>query len=152
SGLERQLRVKLLVRSSTGVRATEAGTALLGEARAVLARRGEAVRAMARVAGGGGGGVGVGSPLGVPPRLLSSALAEMTEACPDTRVRALHMSTAEQLAALHAGDLDVGLLRERPTGQEFDAMLVNTERLGVLLDAELTAEVAGPDGVGLDAL
>ncbi|MEU1597027.1 LysR family transcriptional regulator [Streptomyces sp. NPDC005708] len=152
SGLERQLRVKLLVRSSTGVRATEAGTALLGEARAVLARRDEAVRTMARFTDGGGGVLRIGIPLEFPSRLLSSALTEMTEACPDTRVRALHMSTAEQLAALHAGDLDVGLLRERPTGQEFDAMLVNTERLGVLLNAELAAELAGPDGIGLDAL
>ncbi|GAA3829700.1 hypothetical protein [Streptomyces chiangmaiensis] len=43
--------------------------------------------------------------------------------------------TSGQLSALRAGELDVGLLRERPRGQECDAMLVNREPLGVLLSA-----------------
>lgn len=152
SGLERELRVRLLVRSSTGVRPTDAGAALLGEARALLSRRDQAVRTMARYADGGGGVVRIGVPLEFPSRLLNPALTELAEACSDTRVRARHLSTSEQLAALHIGELDVGLLRERPAGQEFDAMLVNRERLGVLLAAEQTAEPAGPDGIALDAL
>ncbi|MFJ6120326.1 LysR family transcriptional regulator [Streptomyces sp. NPDC092129] len=152
SGLERQLRVKLLLRSSTGVRATDAGAALLGEARAVLARRDQALRTMARFTGGGGGVLRIGIPLEFPARLLNSALAELAEACPDTRVQAQHLSTAQQLAALQAGELDLGLPRERPTGQEYDAMLVNQERLGVLLAAHQAAELAGPEGIALDAL
>jgi DNA-binding transcriptional LysR family regulator len=151
-GLERQLRVKLLVRGSTGVRATDAGTALLGEARAILARRDQALRTMARYADGGGGVLRIGIPLEFPSRLLNPALAELAEACPDTRVQARHLSTAEQLSALRAGELDMGLLRERPTGQEFDAMLVNRENLGVLLAASQAAELAGPKGIALDAL
>jgi DNA-binding transcriptional LysR family regulator len=39
NNLERELSVKLLVRSSTGVEPTEAGITFLAEARAVLARR-----------------------------------------------------------------------------------------------------------------
>ncbi|MCZ0991093.1 LysR substrate-binding domain-containing protein [Streptomyces diastatochromogenes] len=62
------------------------------------------------------------------------------------------MSTAEQLDALRAGELDVGLLRERPSGPEFDALLVVRERLGVLLAADQAAELTGPDGIALDAL
>ncbi|WP_369390151.1 LysR family transcriptional regulator [Streptomyces sp. CG1] len=152
SGLERELRVKLLVRSSTGVRPTDAGLALLGEARALLARRDQVVRTMAQYTGGGGGVLRIGIPLEFPSRLLSPALTELAEACPDTRVQARHLSTSEQLAALHAGELDLGLLRERPTGQEFDAMLVNRERLGVLLAADQAAELSGPEGIALDAL
>ncbi|MGW9592200.1 LysR family transcriptional regulator [Streptomyces chartreusis] len=68
SGLERQLGVKLLVRSSTGVRATEAGTALLTEARAVLARHDQALRVMARYVGPGGGALRIGIPLELPGR------------------------------------------------------------------------------------
>jgi DNA-binding transcriptional LysR family regulator len=152
SGLERQLRVKLLVRSSTGVRPTDAGVALLGEARAMLARRDQALRTMAQYTGAGGGVLRIGIPLEFPSRLLSPALTELAEACPDTRVQARHLSTSEQLAALHADELDLGLLREHPTGQEFDAMLVNRERLGVLLAADQAAELSGPWGIALDAL
>ncbi|MFD4599977.1 LysR family transcriptional regulator [Streptomyces sp. NPDC058464] len=151
-GLERQLGVKLLVRGSSGVTATEAGTALLGEARAVLARHDQAVRLMAGYAGPGGGALRLGIPLELPPGLLDPALAELAEACPETRVQARHLSTAEQLTALRAGELDVGFLRERPSGPEFDALLVVREKLGVLVAAEQAAELAGPDGIPLDAL
>ncbi|MFF1356613.1 LysR substrate-binding domain-containing protein [Streptomyces sp. NPDC058297] len=49
-------------------------------------------------------------------------------------------------------DLDLGLLRERPIGQDLDAMLVVEERLGVLLAAERAAGLVGPQGIRLDAL
>jgi DNA-binding transcriptional LysR family regulator len=151
-GLERQLGVKLLVRSSTGVQPTDAGTELLGEARAVLARYEQAVRAMARYTGKGDGVLRIGIPLELPSGLLDPALAAITEAHPDTRVRALHLSSAQQLAALQEDGLDVALLRERPPGREFDALLVVREALGVLLEAKQSAELAGPDGIPLDAL
>ncbi|MER6533337.1 LysR family transcriptional regulator [Streptomyces sp900105755] len=152
SGLERQLGVRLLVRGSSGVKATEAGTALLGEARAVLARHDRAVRVMAGYAGPGGGSLRVGIPLELPSGLLDPALAELAAAHPETRVQARHLSTAEQLAALRAGELDVGFLRERPSGPEFDALLVAREKLGVLVAAAQAAELARPDGIPLDAL
>ena len=44
TALERQLSVQLLVRSSTGVRTTEAGVTLLAEARAILVRHDQMVR------------------------------------------------------------------------------------------------------------
>ena len=47
NALERELGVKLLVRSSTGVQPTEAGMTLLAEARAILARRDQAMATMA---------------------------------------------------------------------------------------------------------
>ncbi|MER6121915.1 LysR substrate-binding domain-containing protein [Streptomyces sp. NPDC001795] len=141
SGLERQLGVKLLVRGSTGVGATEAGTALLAEARAVLAPHDQALRAMARYTGPGGGALRIGIPLELPTGLLDPALTELREAHPDTRVQARHLSTAEQLVALHSGEPDVGFLRERPSGPRFDALLVVREKLGVLPAAEQAAEV-----------
>jgi DNA-binding transcriptional LysR family regulator len=48
TALERRFGVRLLVRTSTGVQVTDAGTTLLGEARAVLARHDQALAAMAR--------------------------------------------------------------------------------------------------------
>lgn len=152
SGLERQLGVRLLVRGHAGVRATEAGTALAGEARAVLAQHDRALRVMAEYAGPGGGALRIGIPLELPSGLLDAALAELAEAHPETRVQARHLSSAEQLTALRAGELDVGFLRERPSGPEFDALLVVREKLGVLIAADQAAELAGPDGIPLDAL
>jgi DNA-binding transcriptional LysR family regulator len=152
SGLERQLGVKLLERSSTGVRPTEAGAALLGEARAILARHDEALRRMAEFTTEGGGVLRLGVPTELPPDLLQRTLAKFAANCPDSRVMPRHLSTAAQLSALRSGELDVGLVRERPVGEEFDAMLVLRENLGVLLASELAAGLVGPEGLRLDSL
>jgi DNA-binding transcriptional LysR family regulator len=152
NGLERELRLKLLDRSSTGTRPTEAGRTLFEEAQAVLARYRQAERAMARLADGGSGVLRLGIPLEFPFDVLQPALAELGEACPDTKVQVRHLSTAQQIAGLRAGELEVGLLRERPSGEDFDAILVTREKLGVLLCTQYAAELAGPDGVALDAL
>ncbi|MEZ0066436.1 DNA-binding transcriptional LysR family regulator [Streptacidiphilus sp. MAP12-20] len=151
-GLERELRVKLLVRSSTGVRPTEAGNALLGEARAVLARHDQAVRAMGAFVDAGGGVLRIGVPLELSSSVLTPALARLAELSPTTRVQVRHLSTAEQTAALRAGELDVGLLRERPAEQGFDSLLVSRERLGVLLSTECAANLMGAAGIALEAL
>jgi DNA-binding transcriptional LysR family regulator len=150
--LERQLGIPLLVRRSTGVQATEAGMTLLNEARAVLARHDQALAAVARHTVAGGSVLRIGIPLELPTDLLTTPLADLAAAYPGTRVQARHMSTAAQLDALRAGDLDLGLVREHPIGQDLDAVLAVEERLGVLLTADQATKVAGPDGVRLDAL
>ncbi|WP_043786977.1 LysR family transcriptional regulator [Amycolatopsis rifamycinica] len=140
TALERRLGVRLLVRTSTGVQVTDAGTTLLGEARAVLARHDQALAAMARHTAAGGGVLRVGVPLELPPDLLPAALARL----PDTRVQARHLSSVAQVAALRAGELDVGLVRERPAGPDLDAVLVVTEDVGVLLAADLAEKLGSP--------
>lgn len=140
TALERRLGVRLLVRTSTGVQVTDAGTTLLGEARAVLARLDQALAAMARHTADDGGVLRVGVPLELPPELLPSALARL----PDTRVQARHLSSVAQVAALRAGELDVGLVRERPAGPDLDAALVVTEDVGVLLAADLAEKLGSP--------
>ncbi|MBM0229643.1 MULTISPECIES: LysR family transcriptional regulator [Micromonospora] len=152
NALERQLGVQLLVRRSTGVQATEAGMTLLAEARAVLSRHDQAVAAVARHTAAGDRVLKLGIPLELPTDLLSRPLADLAAAHPGTRVQARHMSTAAQFAALRAGEIDVGLVREHPIGPDLDAVLVVEEALGVLLSADQAAAVAGPDGIRLDAL
>jgi DNA-binding transcriptional LysR family regulator len=151
SSLERQLGVKLLERSSTGVRPTEAGAALLSEARAILARHDQALRRMSEFTAESGV-LHLGVPVELPPDLLERTLAEFSASCPDTRVVPRHLSTAAQLSALQGGELDVGLVRQRPARESFDAMLVLRENLGVLLASEVAAGLVGPDGVRLEAL
>ncbi|MFG1934888.1 LysR family transcriptional regulator [Mycobacterium sp. NPDC048908] len=152
NNLERELAVKLLVRSSTGVRPTAAGHTLLGEARAVLARRDQALATMAELTAGGISVIRVGVPLELDPDVLPPALARFAAKSPNTRVVPRQLSTAAQFAALRDDALDVGLVRERPTGPEFDAMLVSRENLGVLIASEMADQLVGPDGVQLAAL
>jgi DNA-binding transcriptional LysR family regulator len=152
NALERNLGVKLFDRSSSGVRPTDAGLILLGEARAVLARYHQALRAMARFSTDTGADIRLGIPLELAPDILPRALAKFSSAYPDTRVVPRHLSTADQFAALRSGELDVGLVRERPTGSEFDSMLVAEENLGILLASRIATELLGPEGIRLDAL
>jgi DNA-binding transcriptional LysR family regulator len=152
SALERETGVRLLERVSTGVRPTEAGVALLEEARAVLARYRQALRTMSSYRGEASGVIRLGIPLELAPHLLTGALARFAAEVPETRVVPRHLSTAAQFAALRGDELDVGLVRERPTGSEFDAMLVGRESLGVLLDSSVAAARVGPDGIALHDL
>jgi DNA-binding transcriptional LysR family regulator len=152
NNLERELAVKLLVRSSTGVQPTAAGSTLLSEARAVLARRDQALATMAELTADGVSVIRLGVPLELDPDVLRPTLARFSEKSPNARVVPRQLSTAAQFAALRDDTLDVGLVRERPAGPEFDAMLVSRENLGVLIASELADELVGPDGVQLAAL
>ena len=152
SALERELGVTLLKRTSTGVHPTEAGTALLAEARAVLARYHQAVRTMSTYSTGAGEVIRLGIPLELAPDVLPTALAKFAAESPNTRVVPQHLSTAAQFTALRSDQLDVGLVRERPSGSEFDAMLVAQECTGVLVSSKVAARLADSDGVRLEQL
>jgi molybdate transport repressor ModE-like protein len=147
AALEQQVGAELLVRSSTGVQLTEAGTVLAAEARAVLARYDQALTTLGRFAAAGDPALRVGMPLELPPDLLPEALKALTERHPRTRVTVRHMSSAAQLDALRDGELELGLLRSRPPDGELDAQVVVEERLGVLL-----ATTPDPAGVRLERL
>ena len=75
----------------------------------------------------------LGVPLELPPDLFARALAKFAANGPEHAVVPSHLSTSAQVSALRSDELDVGLVRERPAGKEFDAMLVLQENLGVLL-------------------
>jgi DNA-binding transcriptional LysR family regulator len=146
--LERELGTPLLTRTSTGATPTEAGRTLVTEARAVLARYQQAVAAVACHGSTRRWRAAARRPARTPPDLLAKPFADLAKACPDTRISARHLSTA----ALRAGELDVGLVRENPIGPDIDAAPVVDEPLGVLLAASIVGELAGADGVRLDAL
>jgi DNA-binding transcriptional LysR family regulator len=150
--LERELGVTLLERTRTGVRPTEAGATLLVEARAVLARYHQALRAMSSYTTETSGVIRLGIPLELAPDVLPATLAKFAAESPRTRIVPQHLSTAAQFMALRSDQLDVGLVRERPSGSEFDAMLVAQEPLGVLVSSALAARLADSDGIQLDQL
>jgi DNA-binding transcriptional LysR family regulator len=94
----------------------------------------------------------LGIPLELAPDVLPTALARFAVESSNTRVVPQHLSTAAQFEALRSDQLDVGLVRERPSGSEFDAMLVAQEPLGVLISSKVAARLARSDGVQLDQL
>ena len=151
AALEREFRTPLLIRGSTGVRPTPNGEVLAREAMTILARYEQAMARMTRELEADTV-LRLGVPLELPMALLTGPLAEMAETCPHTRVEVRHLATSAQLAALNGGQLDLGLLRERPGDETFDSLQVDAEPLGVLLARHVADEVAGPDGVRLDTL
>jgi DNA-binding transcriptional LysR family regulator len=128
--LEEELGVRLFDRSARQVRLTEQGRLLLGEARAIVTR----VDRLHELARQGGGAV---LKVGVPPYLAASVLAALIAAfraaSPDVRVAPAEIWTADQVAALADGTIDVGLVRHPITapGLRFGQVLVQPQ--GVLL-------------------
>jgi DNA-binding transcriptional LysR family regulator len=150
--LERQLGVRLLLRSSTGVTTTEAGAILLREARALIAQHERVLVAVAGAAAVNPGVLRVGIPLEFPADLLPAVLADLSSTYPLTRVTVSHASSAAQLAALQDGELDVALVRECPADPRYDAVLAVEEAIGVLLATARADELADPGGVRLHRL
>jgi molybdate transport repressor ModE-like protein len=150
--LERQLGVQLLVRSSTGVTTTDAGAILLREGRALIARYDLVVQAVAGREGVRPGTLAMGIPLELPAGLLPGVLAELSAMFPQTRVEVSHASSAAQLAALQAAQLDVALVREYPADPRYDAVLTVEEALGVVLAAAHADKLADPGGIRLHRL
>jgi DNA-binding transcriptional LysR family regulator len=154
--LERQLGVQLLVRHHAGVRATYAGTVLVQEARGLIEYHDRIQADMGKLAGGAGsataGLIRIGVPLEFPPDRLPTVLGQLANAYPDTRVTLIHLSSTAQVEALRAGELDVGLVRDRPADPRLDAALAVREAMGVILAAARAEEIGDPTGVHLHEL
>lgn len=149
--LERELGRPLLVRSRVGVRLTDAGERLIPHARALLELHDRAAR---EVPGGADEecALRVGVPLEFPLDVLTSAVARLATSHASTRVELRTGSSAHQLGALRARELDLALVRDRPADDGLDAVLVVEEEPGVVLSAAQAAAVSGTDGVPLESL
>ncbi|MEU7832305.1 LysR substrate-binding domain-containing protein [Nonomuraea sp. NPDC049129] len=138
--LEEELGVRLFDRSARQVRLTEAGRLLLGEAREIVTR---ADRLRELVRHGGGGAL----KLGVPPDLAAAVIAALVEGFrasnPDVRLTPAEIWTADQVAALTEGAIDVGIVRHpiNAPGLRFGQVLVQPQ--GVLLAEGDPLAVAG---------
>lgn len=111
--LEEELGFLLLHRGAHSVRLTEAGSAFFREARAVLDRAEEAVRA-ARAVAAGGGELAIGYAPSVTAGILPPALRAFQMERPAVRVILHDLSTGEMLAGLRSGQLQLAFL-VRPT-------------------------------------
>ena len=108
--LEEELGFLLLERSAKSVRLTEAGRAFLIEARAVLQRAEDAVKAARAIATGGSGELHVGYAPSLTARILPPMLRAFQAELPGVRVKLHDFSTEEMLAGLRDGKLQIAFV------------------------------------------
>jgi len=141
--LEEELGFLLLERSAKSVRLTEAGRAFLTEARAVLQRAEDAVKAARAIATGGRGELHVGYAPSLTARILPPTLRAFQAELPNVRVRLHDLSTEEMLAGLREGKLQIAfVVRLTPAllrGLRFEELARDSICLAVAPKHPLTA-------------
>jgi DNA-binding transcriptional LysR family regulator len=144
--LEDTLGVKLLVRSSRSVAATEAGRVFAEEARKVLAAVDQAV-AEGRRAGGATTSLRIAYVPYLPADQLQEFLAALHDCDESIATEVTHMYTLEQVRRLRAGEIDVGVYAD--AGEQPD---VSTEPLfrgeSVTLFVAESHRLSGRDAIG----
>jgi len=115
--LEEELGLPLLERTAKSVRLTDAGRVFLEEARAVLQRADDAVKAVRAVAGGTRGELHVGYAPSLTVQILPRALRRFQTLLPGVRVSLHDLSTEEMLAGLREGRLHLALMVAPSGGQ-----------------------------------
>ncbi|MEA2666550.1 MAG: hypothetical protein QOI11_3494 [Candidatus Eremiobacteraeota bacterium] len=134
--LEDELGAPLFERTSRGALLTDAGEALLPQARAVLAQAELAAETVRSVANGVAGTLTLGfidsAWLGILPPLIR----RFAERYPNVKLRLRELGTRQQLEALEAGEIDVGIVRGPVWNAGLAGRLIATESLVIALPAQ----------------
>ena len=110
-GLEEELEVKLLQRTTRSVRLTPGGRLLLNEARVVLEAVQRAEQRMRRAGHGLVGTLRLGMITPIANAWLAGVLRPFRQQYPGVQLSLFDLTSTEQLRRLRAGELDAGLLR-----------------------------------------
>ena len=145
--LEAGLGVMLFERTNRRVQLTAAGRVLLDEARQVIVRFNNAITAAQRAANGETGSLTVAFAASVMFLALPRIIRRFRERFPDVRLEIRELPTGPQIDALHAGELDIGFLREPPEDEELLTETVMKEQL--LLALSKRHELASRKRLGL---
>jgi DNA-binding transcriptional LysR family regulator len=112
--LEHQVGTPLLERTNRVVRFTAAGKAFFPDAARILRLADEAATAARRIAKGERGSIAIGFTAAFGYGLLPEMVRRLHQRVPNISLTLKEMVTSEQLEALDAGHLDVGLMRPHP--------------------------------------
>ena len=138
--LERETGTRLLVRSSRGVRPTEAGAALAARADEILARLADAEAELGAIAGRPRP-LRIGSFPTAGASVLPPALRSLSRTHPDVEVRVEQLDPLEAMARVATHDLDLALLYEYdhvplPSDPRLELTPLFAEPLRVVLPAD----------------
>jgi len=113
--LEQDLGVRLLERTKRHVALTEPGRVFLEQARQILAKADEARSEVTAAAAGYSGQLRLAYTVSVSFHpALPQALLRYGQIAPNVRLKLSEMYTEPQFAALLAGEIDVGFVRDEP--------------------------------------
>lgn len=129
---ERQLGVKLLVRSGTGVRPTPAGELLLHYARQILAKVDEAQRMLTVYDATGASVLRIGAGGAACEHLLPPILQAFHEEFPRVELRVLSGPSPRSIERLLEGDLDAALLSLPVTDPKLRVFEIGRDELVVI--------------------
>src|SRR5690348_8563997 len=127
-GLEEELRVQLLERTTRSVNLTHAGRVFLEEARAVLAASSQAQQRARDAQHGLAGTLRVGLIAPVAGAWLAKILRRFRHHFPGVQLSLFDLTSTEQLRRLHGHELDVGLLRPPVNSSELDYRFIGESR------------------------
>ncbi|MCX5442246.1 MULTISPECIES: LysR substrate-binding domain-containing protein [unclassified Streptomyces] len=118
--LEHDLGVQLLDRTNRSVRLTPAGRTFLNEARHILRQSEHAALAVRQVSAGEAGAIAIGFTAASANSALGTLLEVARSAMPRVEVVLRELVTRDQLEAITAGSLDLGMIRPANTGPDLE--------------------------------
>lgn len=127
--LEQALDVTLFERTSRNVVLTPAGLAFLGEAQTLLKLSDAAVTTARRAARGSAGSVKIGFVGASTYSFLPGFISQIRASAPQIDLELVQMETAEQLQAINAGYIDLGLSRPLAGNHHLESLCVARERM-----------------------
>lgn len=126
--LEREMGVRLFVRTKRRVELTHPGQVFLAEARRTLAQAEHAVEAARRAERGEVGRLAVGFVGSSTYTVLPPVLRAFRRQHPGVELTLRELTTAQQLEAVRRGEIDVGFVRTpAPDGQLAQRVLIEEE-------------------------
>jgi LysR family transcriptional regulator, benzoate and cis,cis-muconate-responsive activator of ben and cat genes len=131
--LERDLKVRLLERTTRHVALTEPGKVFLAEARALVNQMASVVRTTQAAGMGTAGTLTLAYMDFAVHRLLPDLLSAVSKANPEIRIDLTYMSTSQQRFALMEGTADMGLMIGDMSNPYVDSVRVADEPLVVAL-------------------
>lgn len=150
AAIERDLGVPLFSRTGRRFVLTPAGEIVIAGAREILRRSEEVVRDAKRAHAGEVGSLRLGFVQSATYEAIPRLVSAFRAACPDVVIDTRTMTTLEQSEALHAGHLDVGLLRPVVPLPGLETKVISRDPLVAALPA--THRLAARERIPLAAL
>lgn len=127
--LEQELDVTLVERTSRRVTLTPAGLAFLAEAQKLLDQGNAAITATRRAARGSAGSVKIAFVGAATYSFLPKLISQARISAPQIELELVQMETSEQLQAINAGNIDLGLSRPLPGAHHLESLCVAREQM-----------------------